>query len=535
MKKMSSSTPILSTFFGLSFLFSISCTIMAQNHDEFLECLNSRNSYSISEITYSPQNSSYTSTFLFSIQNIRFVSPSMPKPSFIFTPSFESQIQAIVLCSKDNNFEIRIRSGGHDYEGLSYSSKLPFVIIDLKNLNSITIDPENRFAWVEGGVLLGDLFYQLAKKSPNLAFPSGLCPTVGAGGHFSGGGYGTLLRKYGISADNILDARIVNANGEILDRKSMGEDLFWAIRGGGAASFGVVTRWKIALVEVPDIVTVFTVNKTLDENAHALVHRWQFVADKFDRDLFVRILITQSNSSKGNKTTIQASFNSIFLGKIDRLIPIMQESFPELGLVEEDCMEKKWIEAVLYFSDLPFGSVLDDLTKRNPNPRTYYKAKSDYVRAPISENGLLGLWEFFKEDEAKDAQLIFAPYGGRMSEISEYEIPFPHRSGNIYEIQHLVYWDEEGDKEAQRYIDWITRVYEYITPFVSKNPRAAYLNYRDLDLGVNQEGNNTSYEEASVWGVKYFKGNFERLVRVKNKVDPSNFFRNEQSIPTVLA
>ncbi|KAL7117625.1 hypothetical protein ACP275_03G083300 [Erythranthe tilingii] len=463
--------PILSTFFGLSFLFSISCTIMAQNHDEFVECLNSRNSYSISEITYSPKNSSYTSTFLFSIQNMRFVSPSMPKPSFIFTPSFESQIQAIVLCSKANNFQIRIRSGGHDYEGLSYSSKLPFVIIDLKNLNSITIDPENRFAWVEGGV----------------------------GGHFSGGGYGTLLRKYGISADNILDARIVNANGEILDRKSMGEDLFWAIRGGGAASFGVVTRWKIGLVKVPDIVTVFTVNKTLDENALALVHCWQFVADKFDRDLFVRILITRSNSSKGKKST------------------------------------KKWIEAVLYFSDLPFGSVLDDLTKRTPNPRTYYKAKSDYVRDPISENGLLGLWEFFKEDEAKDAQLIFAPYGGRMSEISEYEIPFPHRSGNIYEIQHLVYWDEKGDKDAQTYIDWIRRVYEYITPFVSKNPRAAYLNYRDLDLGVNKEGNNTSYyEEASVWGVKYFKGNFERLVRVKNKVDPSNFFRNEQSIPTIL-
>ncbi|KAG8378021.1 hypothetical protein BUALT_Bualt08G0094900 [Buddleja alternifolia] len=453
----------------------------------------------------------------------------MPKPSYIMTPFRESQIQAAIVCSKANGLQIRVRCGGHDYEGLSYASKVPFIIVDLKNLRSIKIDTKNRFAWVEGGVLLGNLSYQIERESRNLAFPAGLCPTVGVGGHFSGGGYGTLLRKYGLAADKVLDARIIDANGKILDRKSMGEDLFWAIRGGGAASFGVITAWKVKLVRVPKIVTVFTVNRTLEQNATDLVHRWQSIAHKFDRDLFVRILITRVNL-KGNKT-VQAGFNSIFLGKIDRLLPLMQESFPELGLVKEDCMEKRWIEAVLYFSDLPYGSTLDDLVERNPNPRTYYKAKSDFVQVPIPKYGLEGLWEFFKDEEAEAAQLIFAPYGGRMSEISESEIPFPHRAGNIYEIQHLVYWNEEGNKDAERYIDWIRRLYKYITPFVSKNPRAAYMNYRDLDLGVNNEGN-TSYEQASVWGIKYFKSNFKRLVQVKTMVDPSNYFRNEQSIPT---
>lgn len=509
------------------FLKISSCTVEAQSPHKLLKCLKSHNSNSISKIIYTKKNSSYTSTLLFSIQNTRFVSPSMPKPSLIITPSHESQIRAAVLCSKANGFQIRVRCGGHDYEGLSYSSKLPFIIIDLRNLTSIKINAKNRVAWVEGGVLLGNLSYQLAKKSRNLAFPNGLCPTVGVGGHFSGGGYGTLLRKYGLSADNILDARIVNANGKSLDRKSMGEDLFWAIRGGGAASFGIVTAWKIRLVQVPDIVTVFTVNRTLEQNATAVVHRWQYVADKFDRDLFVRILITRVPG----KATVQAAFNSVFLGKIDKLLPLMQESFPELGLVEEDCMEMSWIESVLYFSDLPYGSGLDDLTKRNPNPRTYYKAKSDYVQVPIPKHGLEGLWKFMNQDEAKDAQLIFAPYGGRMSEIHESEIPFPHRSGNVYEIQYLVYWDEEGNKEAQRYINWIRRVYKYIAPFVSKNPRAAYLNYRDLDLGVNDKQGNTSYARASVWGREYFKNNFKRLAQVKTMVDPSNFFRNEQSIP----
>ncbi|KAL0438340.1 UNVERIFIED_CONTAM: Berberine bridge enzyme-like 18 [Sesamum latifolium] len=515
-------------------VFSLTCSIVFahQAPHKFLQCVQSHNSESqLSQVIYSKNNSSYLSNLLFSIQNIRFVSPSMPKPAFIVTPFTESEIQAAVLCSKASGLQVRIRCGGHDYEGLSYSSRVPFVIIDLRNFHSIKIDAQKRVAWVEGGVLLGNLSYQLAKRSGNLAYPNGLCPTVGVGGHFSGGGYGTLLRKYSLAADNVLDARIINANGEILDRKSMGEDLFWAIRGGGAASFGVVTAWKIRLVEVPDIVTVFTVNRTLEQNATDLVHRWQYVADKFDRDLFVRILVTRVNSSdhKG-KTTVQAAFNSVFLGKIDRLLPLMQESFPELGLVKEDCMEKRWIEAVLYFSDLPDGSTLDDLTNRNPNPKTYYKAKSDFVRVPIPKHGLEGLWKFFDEYEAADAQLIFAPYGGRMSEIPESQIPFPHRAGNIYEIQHLNYWDEERNKEADRYINWLRRLYEYLTPFVSKNPRAAYVNYRDLDLGVNNDGN-TSYEQASVWGTKYFKNNFKRLVEVKSKVDPSNFFRNEQSIP----
>ncbi|XP_057796976.1 tetrahydroberberine oxidase-like [Salvia miltiorrhiza] len=518
----------------ISLICSLSCTVVVTQSDEkFVQCLESHHNSSsnpISEVVYTQKNSSYTSTLLFSIQNIRFVSPWMPKPAFIVTPFTESHIQAAVVCSKAHALQLRVRCGGHDYEGLSYSSNLPFVIIDLKNLTSIDIDAQNRVAWVGGGVLLGNLSYEIAKVSPNFAFPNGLCPTVGVGGHFSGGGYGTLLRKYGLAADNVVDARIVNARGQVLDRKSMGEDLFWAIRGGGGASFGIITAWKITLVQVPDAVTVFTVNRSLEQRAIDLVHRWQYVAPKFDRDLFVRIVVSRGG---GSETTVQAAFNSVFLGKIDRAVELMKEGFPELGLRKEDCTEMSWIEAVLYFSDLPEGSVLEDLTRRNPNPRTFYKAKSDYVETPIPRRALQGLLEFFYEEEAEAAQLILAPYGGKMAEISASEIAFPHRGGNIYEIQHLVYWDEEGNYESGRYIDWVRRVYEYVTPFVSRNPRAAYLNYRDLDLGVNNIKGDTSYGEASVWGISYFKNNFKRLVRVKSMVDPDNFFRHQQSIPII--
>lgn len=211
----------------------------------------------------------------------------------------------------------------------------------------------------------------------------------------------------------------------------------------------------------------------------------------------------------------------------------MKKSFPELGLTREDCKEMSWIESILYFAGFPNGESLEVLLDRNPlDVAIRYKAKSDYVKEPIPETGLEGVWEKMHEEAAGRAVLIFSPYGGKMDEISESEIPFPHRAGNIYKIQHLIYWEEEGDEAAQRHIGWMRKLYAYMTPYVSKNPRAAYMNYRDLDIGTNSKGI-TSYTESSIWGIKYFKNNFNRLVHVKTMVDPTNFFRHEQSIPSL--
>ena len=465
-----------------------------------------------------------------SIQNPRFSSPFTPKPLVIITPFHNSHVQAAVICSKKHGMQIRVLSGGHDYEGLSYVSEVPFVIINLINLRSINVDVEDSTAWIQAGATTGEVYYRIAEKSVNLGFPAGICPTVGVGGHFSGGGYGTMLRKYGLAADNIIDAELVDVEGRILDRKSMGEDIFWAIRGGGGASFGVVISWKIQLVPVPSTVTVFTVDRNLTQNATKLVNRWQYIADKFHEDLFVR-LVLQAVSIDGKKT-IQVSFNSLFLGGVDRLIPLMQKSFPELGLVREDCIEMSWIESVLYFNGFPRGQSLEVLLERVSQNRLSFKAKSDFVKEPIPENGLEGIWERLYEEEVGRAILIMSPYGGKMSEISESEIPFPHRAGNICLIQYLIYWEEEGNvTEAQKHIDWIRRLYSYMTPYVSENPRAAYLNYRDLDIGTNNNIGITSYDQASIWGTKYFKNNFNKLVQVKTAVDSTNFFKNEQSIP----
>ncbi|XP_059439572.1 tetrahydroberberine oxidase-like [Corylus avellana] len=527
--------PLGSSLFPFAFalFFSFFWATWAHTHENFLQCLSlgSENSSSISEVIYTPSNSSYSSVLQFSIQNPRFSTPATPKPLVILTPSHVSHIQAAINCSQTHGMQIRVRSGGHDFEGLSYVSDVPFVLIDLINLRSISVDAENSTAWVQAGAAIGEVYYRIAEKSRNLGFPAGISTTLGVGGHFSGGGYGTMLRKYGLAADNIIGAQLVDVKGRILDRGSMGEDLFWAIRGGGGASFGIILSWKIKLVHVPSTVTVFTVSRNLEQNATKLVHRWQYVAAKLHEDLFIRVSLTSVNSSQEGKRTIQALFDSLYLGGIDKLLPMMRQSFPELGLVREDCIEMSWIESILYFANFRSGESLDVLLNRTP-PIRYprIKAKSDYVQEPIPEPGLEGIWQRFYEKEGETGLMVLTPYGGRMSEISESATPFPHRAGNIYQIYYRVYWLEEGTAASERHISWMRRLYSYMAPYVSKSPRAAYVNYRDLDIGTNSKGN-TSYRRARIWGNKYFKSNFDRLVHVKTVVDPVNFFKNEQSIP----
>jgi len=529
MKRLSSYFTALT---AIALLFSLTPS-SADSHEKFLQCLyDYPNTTGISTVVYTQANSSYSSVLDVSIQNLRFFNASS-KPIVIVTPLVVSHIQATIICSQRYGLQIRTRSGGHDYEGLSYVAGVPLVIVDLIKIREIDVDVENSTAWVQAGATLGEVYYSISQKSKTLGFPAGVCPTVGVGGHISGGGYGFLMRKYALAGDNVIDAHIVDVNGNHLDREKMGDDLFWAIRGGGGASFGIIVAWKIKLVPVPSTVTVFRVPRTLEENATGIIHEWQRVANKLNESLTIRINMKRVNSSKNGNLTVQAEFESLYLGRVDDLIPLTQKSFPALGLVREDCTEMSWIESVLYIAGFTSGNSTDVLLNRTQlNGVSFFKAKSDYVRDPIPDVGLEGLWPFFYEDEAKDAFIQFTPYGGRMDEIPESETPFPHRAGNIFHIQYFVAWHEKGDVVAQKHVNWIRRVYNYTERYVSKSPRSAYLNYRDLDIGVNNNGY-TNFSQASVWGFKYYSNNFNRLARVKTRVDARNVFRNEQSIPSL--
>lgn len=179
---------------------------------------------------------------------------------------------------------------------------------------------------------------------------------------------------------------------------------------------------------------------------------------------------------------------------------------------------------------------MESLLNRTAYQKTYFKNKSDYVKdRPIPISGFENLWKLLldEEDHGATFEMLLNPYGGRMREIGNSAIPFPHRDGIVYKIQYVCYWFDGSIGASTEHVNWTRRVHRFMTPYVSKSPRLAYINYRDLDIGKNNEFGNTSFREARVWGAKYFSENFGRLVKVKTMVDPSNFFRNEQSIPVL--
>ncbi|KAL7190125.1 hypothetical protein ACSBR2_022413 [Camellia fascicularis] len=534
--------PLLMSMFFISSVFPSLC----DQPTDLVSCLTYHN---INNFTTYPKTCTdsavYYNLLNFSIQNLRFAEPSIPKPTAIVLPMSKEQLVNSAVCCKKGSLEIRVRSGGHSYEGtsLTVTDGAPFVIIDMMNLNKVKVDLASEAAWVEGGATLGQTYHAIAQSSNIHGFSAGSCPTVGVGGHIAGGGFGLLSRKYGLAADNVLDAFLIDADGRLLDREAMGEDVFWAIRGGGGGVWGIIYAWKIQLLKVPQTVTSFVVSRPGTKHLVTnLVHKWQFVAPNLKDEYYLSVFVGAGLPEAKTVGIISATFKGFYLGPRREAISILNRVFPELGVVEEDCKEMSWIESIVFFSGLDNGSI-PDLKDRYLHNKGYFKGKSDYVRTPISFNGIKAALDILEEEPK--GYVILDPYGGVMQRISSNSIAFPHREGNLFAIQYLVEWKEEDNNVknmAEYYIDWIRGFYDSMTPYVSVGPRAAYINYMDVDLGVMEEellvnsGAPSPFpadevEMARVWGQKYFLQNYDRLVRAKTLIDPHNIFRHQQGIP----
>ncbi|KAD1709720.1 hypothetical protein E3N88_42420 [Mikania micrantha] len=525
--------------FILIILHFVSCgsssSIFDVSIQDFNSCIQSKsnNGTTISQLIVTPANSSFESLWEARVNNLKFIQPTTPRPSIIATPTDETQVQTILLCAKKLGYELRIRSGGHDFEGLSYTAQEPFVMLDLVNMRQIDVNVTSRTAWVQSGAVLGELCYAISLKTNTLYFPAGICHNVGIGGYLSGGGYGNLVRKYGLAADHALDIRFIDVNGNILDRKSMGEDLFWALRGGGGSSFGIILAWKVGLVPVPEIVTVFRKNVTLEQNGTDIFHKYQYVAPRIDHNLMISVQINSVLIGNTTTKTIRMLFEGLYLGRMDALLSLLDKCFPELNITRVFCEEMTMVQSSLVLGEPSFTSTTPTsmLANRTGIVKPWNnKNKSDYVRAPIPKSGLRKIWKMMFENDMTETITMYT-FGGKMNEYSDTMIPFPHRVGVLYQmLKGIDFADQTSDTTllSLRRIEWLRSFDKVLEPYVSKNPREAYLNYNDLDLGVGSD----TYTEASVWGERYWKrANFKRLIRIKARVDPENFFRHPQSIP----
>ncbi|KAK9081466.1 hypothetical protein Syun_030790 [Stephania yunnanensis] len=464
------------------------------------------------------------------IQNPIFTRPVFNKPATIVLPQSKEQLATTISCCTHGSWTIRLRSGGHSYEGLSQTAQTPFVIIDLMNLNRVEIDLESETAWVESGATLGEIYYAISQASDELGFSAGYCPTVGSGGHISGGGFGMMSRKYGLASDNVVDALLIDSTGRILDRGLMGEDVFWAIRGGGGGTFGAIYAWKLRLLKVPKRVTIFTFFKpNLDISLAAeLVNKWQSVGPTLE-DHFSLAIIFKADHENGG---VLLEFYGLYLGPKSEAILRIEQVYPKLEIPANGYHEVSWIESFTRLAGL------DSVTQMKDRFLKYddrgFKAKIDLLKSPFPLKVITGVLErLLKEPRGF---LVFNGFNGMMGKISRAASPFPHRKGTLMMVEYIVAWNMDEDLESHKFLSWLNELYEYVGQFiVDGNPRVSYVNHVDFDLGEidwrNESSASNAIEISRKWGEKYFLSNYDRLVRAKTDIDPNNVFQHPQSIP----
>jgi FAD/FMN-containing dehydrogenase len=164
-------------------------------------------------------------------------------PGLIVRAADDSDVISTVRFAKERTLPLSIRGGGHNVAG--FGTNDGGVVLDLSLMRNVRVDPRRRTARAGGGATWGDMDH--AGYAFGLATPGGVLSTTGIGGLTLGGGFGYLTRRYGLSADNLLSADVVTADGELMTASAdENPDLFWAIRGGGG-NFGVVTSFEFQM------------------------------------------------------------------------------------------------------------------------------------------------------------------------------------------------------------------------------------------------------------------------------------------------
>ena len=171
------------------------------------------------------------------------------RPAVIIRPADATDVSRVISLATETGLELAVRSGGHSAAGHSVTDG--GIMLDLSDMRRLDIDPQQRTAWAQTGLTAGQ--YTTATGAHGLATGFGDTGSVGIGGITLGGGIGYLVRKHGLTIDNLLAAELVTADGQLLRVDNQAHpELFWAIRGGGG-NFGVATRFQFRLHQVQTI------------------------------------------------------------------------------------------------------------------------------------------------------------------------------------------------------------------------------------------------------------------------------------------
>jgi len=419
-------------------------------------------------------------------------------PRAVAQPLDTADVRAIVRWAVAHDERLAVRSGGHSYAGLSSTTG---VLVDLSRLSSVGALPGGRAA-VGAGATLGDV-YDVLWTAGGRTIPAGSCPTVGVAGLALGGGHGFAARAFGLACDSLRAVRIVTADGQAHDVSAASRpNLFWALRGGGAGSFGIVTRLTFATRKV-GTVTTFALRWPWEAAADAIATWQSFMAtapDALSSVLALRVPAT------GGAPTV--SVNGLFLGPKPAATSALQ------GLVAVDpapaavsVVQRTFAGATTYFA----GGQAE---------RRRIAGSSRVARAPLGPKGRDAVVEAVDERNAdprlRGGGIVLFAFGGAVGRVGRIATAYVHRDAR-FSLELLGLWTSPSPAVETANLAWIRRARLALAPYTSGE---ALQNYADRGLAG--------------WKRAYYAENLERLVATKRAVDPANLFHHAQSIPTSL-
>ncbi|MGH2649996.1 MAG: FAD-binding oxidoreductase [Actinomycetota bacterium] len=413
------------------------------------------------------------------------------RPVVVARVADSTDVSHVVSVARETGLELAVRSGGHSIPGHSVSEG--GIVLDLSDMKALDIDVERRTAWAETGLTAGE--YSNAAAAHGLATGFGDTGSVGIGGITLGGGVGLLVRKHGLTIDDLLAADVVTANGELrrVDAATH-PDLFWAIRGGGG-NFGVATRFQFRLQEVgtivggililpatPDIIASFIAEaEAAPEELSTIANvmpapPMPFVpAEHHGRLVIMAILCHAAGGEAGERTV--APFRALAEPIADMVRPM---PYPEIYFPEEED-----------YHPVATG-------------RTMFV---DTVDREVAETIL----ERLRTSTAMMAVTQLRVLGGAMARVPAEATAFAHRTSRIMVNVAAVY---ERPDEAAVHEPWVTDF-------------AAALRQGDAGAYVNFLG-----DEGKARIRQAYPGSTgNRLAAIKARYDPANLFRLNQNIP----
>lgn len=399
---------------------------------------------------------------------------------YCFDPS--DAANAIVWARK-HDIKLRIRSGGHNYEG--YSIGTDKLVIDTTFMNDIKVDTASDTVEVQAGTRLLSLYEELYKRG--YSFPGGTCPTVAISGLVLGGGIGLSTRYLGLTADSLIKAELVNAEGkQLVASHHSHAELFWALRGGGGGNFGVATRYKFNLAEKVNKITLIQLKWDSKLARAKFLRVWQEWLSQLDRRM----------SAFGGISKLGAWVNAFFYGQPMEANQILRPLINIPGLILEDIEYVPFIDAIERI-----GAIYK---------REAFQAAGRYVKRPLSRNSLEALIDIMdKAPSDSDSSIRVYSLGGAVRDTEKNATAVFYRHAD-YIIAITSSWKRED--EAAVHKEWVKKGFIYIYTIT----RGSYVNF--------------PYRQTPDYDWAYYGEHLRRLRYVKQKYDPHNIFSFPQSI-----